>query len=350
MLTRLQVKNFKSIGEKGVDIALTPLTILVGPNGGGKSSIVQAIALMVQNLGSGELYEIRHVNDLIHRREAGRVMELIIHLGPRGHIGRRVRLRDTQPSWDYVNPVGNNIGDSQAVDRANATWSQFQQRTFFISSVRGDIPYRAGTGGAPTWVGSQGQNLLRLLGSIFGQRKYDAVARKIASWAGVFGIEGLKAGLWESSQIGSDYVEPTLDVFLDLALASSGSRQILTVVTQLLWASQESQIIVEEPEISLHPQAQVDLVRLLAEAVAEQKQIIITTHSQFLLLALSKAIQEQQLTASDVSIYHVSKAPEGTSTQPLKLDEYGYVQGWIPSFSEVERELVHRWVDSLPED
>ena len=45
MLSRLVVKNFKSIGEPGVDLELKPLTILVGPNGSGKSSIFEAVAV-----------------------------------------------------------------------------------------------------------------------------------------------------------------------------------------------------------------------------------------------------------------------------------------------------------------
>ncbi len=43
MFTRLCVRNFKSIGEKGVDVELKPLTIFVGPNGAGKSAILHAL-------------------------------------------------------------------------------------------------------------------------------------------------------------------------------------------------------------------------------------------------------------------------------------------------------------------
>ncbi len=35
MLSRAIIKNFKSIGEPGVDLELKPLTLLVVPNGGG---------------------------------------------------------------------------------------------------------------------------------------------------------------------------------------------------------------------------------------------------------------------------------------------------------------------------
>ena len=57
MLSRVVIKNFKSIGEPGVDLALKPLTLLVGPNGGGKSSILEAIAVTAQQSPSGKLIQ-----------------------------------------------------------------------------------------------------------------------------------------------------------------------------------------------------------------------------------------------------------------------------------------------------
>ena len=55
MLSKIVIKNFKPIGEKGVALDLRPLTLLVGPNGSGKSSILEAIALMAQSVGHSAL-------------------------------------------------------------------------------------------------------------------------------------------------------------------------------------------------------------------------------------------------------------------------------------------------------
>lgn len=49
ILTKLSVQNFRAIGPKGLDIELAPLTILVGENGSGKSSLLQALALTAQS-------------------------------------------------------------------------------------------------------------------------------------------------------------------------------------------------------------------------------------------------------------------------------------------------------------
>jgi AAA15 family ATPase/GTPase len=42
MLSRVVIKNFKSIGEPGVDLKLKPLTLLVGPNGAKQAEIEEA--------------------------------------------------------------------------------------------------------------------------------------------------------------------------------------------------------------------------------------------------------------------------------------------------------------------
>jgi predicted ATPase len=187
-----------------------------------------------------------------------------------------------------------------------------------------------------------------LLAVIFGQRRYESTAVKIAQWASRFGVSGLKAGLRGSNQSGADYLDNELKATLDLALASSGARQILTVITQLFWAPEGSLIMIEEPEISLHPKAQVDVLEMFGEAINEHKQIIATTHSNFLLQALGYAGLKGWLAANDIAVYHIEKRVGGTTATLLPLDERGYLKDWIPSYTEVERTLLLEWAKTLP--
>ena len=62
-----------------------------------------------------------------------------------------------------------------------------------------------------------------------------------------------------------------------------GSNTLIQLLHQLITAEKGATVLIEEPEIHLHPKAQADLAEVLAEtAKAEDKQIIMTTHSEHL--------------------------------------------------------------------
>ncbi len=49
MFKEFSIKNYRAIDEQGLDLSLSPLTILVGPSGSGKSSFLEAVALTAQS-------------------------------------------------------------------------------------------------------------------------------------------------------------------------------------------------------------------------------------------------------------------------------------------------------------
>ena len=153
------------------------------------------------------------------------------------------------------------------------------------------------------------------------------------------------------NRAGSDYVDSNLEVNLELALSSSGARQILTLITQLFWVPDGSLLLIEEPEISLHPRAQIDVLELFAGVIKEQnKQIIATTHSLIMLQALGYAVHKGWLDRDDIAVYHVEKGKTGTKTKLLPLGKQGYIKGWVPSYSKVERQLLREWAKTLPRE
>jgi len=48
MLTSIQVQNFKAVADSG-PVKLTPLTVFVGHNRTGKSSLIEALELLQQH-------------------------------------------------------------------------------------------------------------------------------------------------------------------------------------------------------------------------------------------------------------------------------------------------------------
>lgn len=220
-----------------------------------------------------------------------------------------------------------------------------------LGSVRGDVPYAANTGANPRRSGTKGENLLPILAIIFGQRQHRDKAIAIARWARHFGISDLNAGLKGQNESGSDYLDSELKVVLDLALSSSGVRQILTVITELFWAPEGSLLMIEGPEISLHPQAQIDVLEMFSEAISQDsKQIIATTHSHIMLQALGYAVHKGWLERDDIGVYHVEKGKSGTKAKLLPLGKQGYIKGWVHSYSKVEKQLLREWAKTLPRE
>ncbi len=220
---------------------------------------------------------------------------------------------------------------------------------YFISAIRGEVKPFVETGVGEPELGTHGERIIEILSMIFGRAEYKNIAGKIIEWASKFGMKELKAGYWGRNILSSDYMDPELRTHLNMALASQGSRQILTIITQLFWSKTGSVIMIEEPEISLHIEAQLELPKMFSDAIKEGKQVIVTTHSEHLILALKPLIVNGELKPEDVAIWHFEKTKEGTKAERLNLTDKGIVEGWIPSYVEAEGEIIKEWFNTLLE-
>jgi predicted ATPase len=331
MLTRVKIQNFKSIGEPGVDLVLKPLTILVGPNGGGKSSVLELVALASQNFSPGGLMSFRRHASLMHKYGKGPANVLL-----------EIDVPSMRKEVHQVKVFPNGSLDWGGSSQGSEVYNHFQTVVHFLKTTRGDVGYVNFLAEARN-VGVRGENIVQILSKISGSREFDAKKRRIEQWASRFGLPDLRAGLW-GNQLGSDFAEPVLNVPVELAQASSGSRQVLAMIVELFWAERGHIILVEEPEISLHPQGQIDLMELFGEAIKDQKQIMATTHSHYLLMAIGYGVQHDWIRKDDVAVYHIEKKQEtGTVASMLELGEDGYLKDWVPSYNEVERKLMQAW-------
>ena len=112
-----------------------------------------------------------------------------------------------------------------------------------------------------------------------------------------------------------------------------GISQLLPFIVQSL-ASAGRIISIEQPEVHVHPRLQADLGDLLAKAIKKhQKQFIIETHSEHLILRLQRLVRKKQIEPEDVSVIYVSRGLEGAKAERLRLDEEGdFIDEWPKGF------------------
>lgn len=110
---------------------------------------------------------------------------------------------------------------------------------------------------------------------------------------------------------------------INLLDLGSGIAQVLPIITQA-FKSENNTILVEEPEIHLHPKAQATLGEMFAVAAKERNNtFVIETHSENLLLRLERLIRQGKLSKDDVSVIYVDKNENGSYCIPLILDNEG---------------------------
>lgn len=96
-----------------------------------------------------------------------------------------------------------------------------------------------------------------------------------------------------------------------------GLSQVLPVIIQCLLADSNSTLLIEQPELHLHPEAQAALADLFVDCVNQRStRLIAETHSEHLLLRLQRRIAE---TTYDNMVESNSPTSRGHELQPSDL-------------------------------
>jgi len=124
-----------------------------------------------------------------------------------------------------------------------------------------------------------------------------------------------------------------------------GVSQVLPVLVALLTASPGQLVYVEQPEIHLHPRAQVALAEVFAEAANRGVRVVVETHSELFLLGVQSLVAEGQLSSDNVKLHWFTRQENGaTKISSAELDETGAFEDWPEDFSEVALSTQNRYL------
>ena len=123
-------------------------------------------------------------------------------------------------------------------------------------------------------------------------------------------------------------------VFVPLPDVGFGVSQILPVLVLCFYAPEHSTIILEHPELHLHPSVQMGLADVLIEAIQTRHiQIILESHSEHLLNRIQRRMAEAKLAPEEVALYFCDMEEDGAAKmEELKLNEYGEISNYPPDF------------------
>jgi predicted ATPase len=112
-----------------------------------------------------------------------------------------------------------------------------------------------------------------------------------------------------------------------------GVSQILPVLTLLYYVPEGSTVILEQPEIHLHPLAQAHLADLILNVALHRRvQVILESHSEHLLLRLQRRVAEAVAGPDDVKLFFCDAPDRHAELVSLDLDLFGSICNWPPKF------------------
>ena len=133
-----------------------------------------------------------------------------------------------------------------------------------------------------------------------------------------------------------------------------GVSQVLPVLVLLYYVPEDSMVLLEQPEIHLHPAVQSRLADLFLCVAKQRKlQIIVESHSQHLLQRLQRRVAEGEIhvpgkgssfpftvSSEDVYLYFSSISKGIGKLEDLKLNRWGEIENWPDEFFGNEMEEI----------
>jgi predicted ATPase len=112
-----------------------------------------------------------------------------------------------------------------------------------------------------------------------------------------------------------------------------GVSQILPVLVNCAILPEGSTLLLEQPEIHLHPFAQAALADVLIDVIKNQRlQIIVESHSEHLLRRIQRRIAREVIHPDDVALYFCQVENGSSTVEELDVDAYGNIRNWPADF------------------
>ena len=391
MLTRLRIKNFRSITDQKIDIG--PLTILYGPNASGKSSVFYALSAFKNialnpnqpidaffNLGFANLGGFEQVvHD--HRSDVAMLFAIeVSHDSSDTRYAVALHKHDGQFSLSIGEPYHKSLnllvsfpypGNSQASELLEV------DGTSISLTWNGILAHSAAEATSREGPQQRGLELLTLANSPVEElRRLDIVPLKRGFSKPHYGAVSVPPTPMTEDEVATVLAQDpylkgkvlfwleqvfnkifSVDVPLGTAmfylrtterpggmateLVNDGFGVNQTVYLLAKALRQDAALVcIEEPEIHLHPTAQSRLMHVLGKIAKEEgKQFIISTHSEHVVSALLAEVVKGALTTDDICCYLCTKEQGQTKFERQRVNPNGQIEGGLANF--VGAELEH---------
>lgn len=371
MIARIDLWHFKCFEE--LKLPLRPLTLLSGGNASGKSSVMQALILLHQTMCEDEWSSRLILNGATIR--LGTAADVIDQVYGRHVCG--IALFDADASrfsWEFRGErhelsmsvqstrAETGMGDGWDLDGSqplhylmpatadeHSLANQLRGLTYLSAERLGPREHYAFDDPQLTpVVGPRGEYAVSVLHSGRDIRVSDSLVIGDVPPTRFRQVEAWMAKFFPGCVLAIDQVPRTNSLTLGIRVSSGtdfhrpvhtgfGLSQVLPIVVAALSANRNDVLLIENPEVHLHPAAQAAMGSFLALVAAAGVQVIIETHSDHVLNGIRRAVKCSVLSHTNVALHFFRPRTETTATtgpqvESPAIEVNGNIDSWPDGF------------------
>lgn len=363
MLDLLELEHFKCF--EVLRLPLGPLTLLSGTNASGKSSVLQSLVLLQQTMRENEWSTRLMLNGSI--AQLGTVTDVVDQVTGTRRFDVGLVGEGTSCRWSFT---GDRPDMSLQVDRVQVGVAEHtnpeelhyllptdaDDATISLAGRIRDLTYITAEREGPreiysledqhavTVVGPQGENAVSVLyrgrdetvayelvvGNATPTLLHQVGARLDSFFPGcavdvqqVRNANAVTLGIRTSVDTG----------FLRPIHCGFGISQVFPIIVAALSIPKGSILLIENPEVHLHPAGQALMGQFLCKVAHSGIQVIVETHSDHVLNGIRRAVKSEIVPAESI-VMHFLRPRSDSSTQVLSptIDRAGNIDVWPNGF------------------
>ncbi len=368
-LKKIKIKNFKAFRE--AEIEFKPLTVLLGANASGKSTILQSLLLLKQSWESPDpqstlVWDGRHIelpsfDDILNKSSKDKKLSFELNLiSEQNELGvcfsikqirgigiavdrttfyllkndEKINISKTttfrqhfRPDRFLFQPVNPDIKTgkgklakfARVLEEVKKGIDEIFRQIFHIYPLRKPIKrFVYYSGETLSFPGREGERLLEFL------KANEGVYRKLKDWS--------EQNLCKKFELKTKGGQLFLEIDgINAADTGFGFSQLLPILATLYGVPEGALILLEQPEIHLNPALVVKLADFCSDIAKEGKKVLlIETHSDHFIWRIRRRIAEdiEEKLWKNAAIYFIERnTKEAFSTiKPVKITKFGEIE------------------------
>ena len=299
-LDSIKIKGFKSI--KDIDLQLDFLNVFIGPNGAGKSNFISVFTLL-HNIVDGNLGQFVEISGgaefmLHYGSRVTSEMDISLSFGGNDYHCNLIPTEDdrlifAKEEYSYLSALNKLINDESSESQYRETRLKHSANTEYITkNIRNWSIYHFHDTTQYSLIKKKSRiddnKPLKHDASNLAAFLYYLQQRHPEHYKNIVGTINMVAPFFDNFKLEPDRLNPELiklewqekgsDLYFDANSLSDGTLRFIALATLLMQPELPSMILLDEPELGLHPFA-INLLGGMLRSASTKSQIIISTQS-----------------------------------------------------------------------